>query len=113
MVTDYTAGDPIQRRHYGRQPGESYRDAIDRLAGQLRATELDRDRARTEATSWKHRAIKAEAEVIGRDANLRTIRRNVARALKSCDAWADVIGDGGIVAQQVRARLSGVTTDAD
>lgn len=75
MPADYTAGDPIPRRHHGRQVGESYRDAIDRLAGQLRAAEQDRDQDRAEldrlraiekrleeTTSWcgvdqMHRAI--------------------------------------------------------
>lgn len=43
--------------HRGRGIGESYRDACERLAGQLRATEIDRDRLATEA-----RGLRAELE---------------------------------------------------
>lgn len=35
---------PIQRRHTVRRVGESYRDCVDRLTGELRAAEIDRDR---------------------------------------------------------------------
>lgn len=41
-----TANDglPVRPRNPARQVGESYRDCVDRLSGELRAAQLDRDR---------------------------------------------------------------------
>lgn len=89
MPADYTAGDPIPRRHYGRQVGESYRDALDRLAGQLRAAEQERDQARARI-----------------DAVLA-----VAARFDELDEEGDEVSMAG-AASRVRRALE-VTTDAD
>lgn len=54
MPADYTPGDPIARRLEQRLVGESNRDCIARLAGMLRAAEIDNERLRAAPAPEAH-----------------------------------------------------------
>jgi hypothetical protein len=64
---------------YGRKIGESYRDACERMLGQLRAQEVDLERLR---------AMRARAEAIRDHSPVRT-----AGAMSRRDAALDILGE--------------------
>lgn len=66
----------IARRHHARYPGETNRDCIDRLLGELRACEVDLDR---------HRAQRAAVLALHRQVWLPVaVKRGTPPRLESC-----------------------------